>query len=41
MFDGLMGNNNNNGCGSGSNTEILCFLLVFLLLFTNFGCNNN
>lgn len=41
MNDGL--NNcccNNNGlfrCG-GSNSEILLFLVVFLLLFTNFGC---
>ncbi len=31
---------NNNGCGDST---ILFFLIVFLLLFTNFGCcgNNN
>ena len=39
------------GCGCGCNngilgnlfggdSEILFFLIVFLLLFTNFGCNN-
>lgn len=28
------------GCCSG-NSEILFFLIVFLLLFTNFGCCNN
>ena len=28
----------NNGCGDST---ILFFLIVFLLLFTNFGCCNN
>lgn len=37
----------NNGCGGnngccgglfGGNSEILFFLIIFLLLFTNFGC---
>jgi len=28
------------GCGCGGNSEILFFLIIFLLLFTNFGCNN-
>lgn len=50
MNDGLSGCNcgcncgcNNNGglfgsfCG-GNNSEILLFLVVFLLLFTSFGC---
>ena len=27
-----------NGCGCGDNSEILFFIIVFLLLFTNFGC---
>lgn len=31
------GNNNGCGCGCGDST-ILFFLIVFLLLFTNFGC---
>ena len=26
------------GCGCGSNSEVLFFLIVFLLLFTDFGC---
>ena len=26
----------NNGCGD--NSEILFFIIIFLLLFTNFGC---
>lgn len=30
---------NNNGCGNDS--TVLFFLIVFLLLFTNFGCCNN
>lgn len=30
-------NNDNCGCGCGDST-ILFFLIVFLLLFTNFGC---
>lgn len=25
-------------CGCGNDTTILFFLIVFLLLFTNFGC---
>lgn len=29
------------GCGCGGNSEILFFIIVFLLLFTNFGCCNN
>lgn len=30
------------GCGCGNNdSTILFFLIVFLLLFTNFGCCNN
>ena len=29
------------GCGCGGNSEILFFLIIFLLLFTNFGCCNN
>ncbi len=35
---GLFGNN---GCGCGGNSEILFFIIIFLLLFTNFGCCNN
>lgn len=41
----------NNGCcgnglsglfgGCGGNSEILFFLIIFLLLFTNYGCCNN
>lgn len=41
------GNNGNgilgglfNGCGCG-NSEILFFIIIFLLLFTNCGCGNN
>lgn len=31
-----------NGCGcGGNNSEVLFFLIIFLLLFTNFGCCNN
>ena len=26
------------GCGCGDNSEILFFIIIFLLLFTNFGC---
>ena len=33
MLSGLF-----NGCGC--NSEILFFIIVFLLLFTNFGCCN-
>lgn len=29
---------NNRGCGCGNDSTILFFLIVFLLLFTNFGC---
>ncbi len=40
------GNGNNGGlfggnCGCGGNSEILFFIIIFLLLFTNFGCCNN
>lgn len=40
---GCGGNNNGffGGCGCGGNSEILFFLIIFLLLFTNFGCCNN
>ena len=32
----------NNGCGCGNgDTSILFFLIIFLLLFTNYGCCNN
>ena len=31
-------NNSSNGC---SDNTILLFLIIFLLLFTNFGCCNN
>ena len=27
--------------GCGCNSEILFFIIIFLLLFTNFGCCNN
>lgn len=31
--------NNNNGLfGCGCDSEILFFIIIFLLLFTNFGC---
>ena len=36
LFNGLFNNNGNNGCGDNG---ILFFLIVFLLLFTNCGCN--
>lgn len=37
LFGGLFGRNNNDcGCGDGG---ILFFIIVFLLLFTNCGCN--
>ena len=29
------------GCGCNGNNEILFFIIVFLLLFTNFGCCRN
>jgi hypothetical protein len=45
---GNNGNNSNNGnsvlsnlfggCGCSGDTEILLFIIVFLLLFTSFGC---
>ncbi len=35
ILGGLFGGN---GCGCGGNSEILFFIIVFLLLFTNFGC---
>lgn len=44
---GCGGNNGNCGlfggcgCGCGGNSEILFFIIVFLLLFTNFGCCGN
>ena len=38
MLGGLFGRR---GCGCGSNSEVLFFLIVFLLLFTDFGCCNN
>lgn len=37
--NGILGNLFN-GCGCG-NSEILFFIIIFLLLFTNFGCGNN
>ena len=33
-FGGLFGGN---GCGCSNDTEILFFIIIFLLLFTNFG----
>ena len=27
-----------NGCGCSDNSELLFFIIIFLLLFTNFGC---
>lgn len=36
FLGGLFGGN---GCGCDS--EILFFIIIFLLLFTNFGCCNN
>ena len=35
------GNNGFLGNLCGGNSEILFFLIIFLLLFTNFGCCNN
>lgn len=35
ILGGLFGNN---GCGCGNDSEILFFIIIFLLLFTNFGC---
>ena len=42
----MVGDNRNCGCGCGNNgglfggcdSEILFFIIIFLLLFTNFGC---
>lgn len=30
------GNNSNDACGN--NSIVLCFIIICLLLFTNFGC---
>ncbi len=38
ILGGLFGRR---GCGCGNNSEVLFFLIVFLLLFTDFGCCNN
>ena len=38
ILGGLFGGN---GCGCGNNSEILFFIIIFLLLFTNFGCGCN
>lgn len=37
VLGGLFGNN---GCGCGNDSTILFFIIIFLLLFTNFGCCN-
>ncbi len=34
ILGGMFGKNN---CGCSNDTEILFFLIIFLLLFTNFG----
>ena len=31
----------NNNCFFGCDSEILFFIIIFLLLFTNFGCGCN
>ena len=36
MFGGLFGGNGC-GCGCSNDSEILFFIIIFLLLFTNFG----
>lgn len=39
---GILGgilNNSRCGCGCGGDSTILFFIIVFLLLFTNCGCN--
>lgn len=47
VVDATIGCNGNNGgfldnlLGGNGNTEILLFLVVFLLLFTSFGRQNN
>ncbi len=33
LFSNLFG-----GCGCGNDSTILFFIIIFLLLFTNFGC---
>ena len=33
LLNGLVG-----GCGCGGDSTILFFIIIFLLLFTNFGC---
>ena len=38
---GLLGNMFNRNCGCGGDTEILFFIIIFLLLFTNFGSGFN
>ena len=35
IFNGLLG-----GCGCNGDNTILFFIIVFLLLFTNYGCCN-
>ncbi len=34
-------NNNSGFLGCGCDSEILFFIIIFLLLFTNFGCGCN
>ena len=34
------GCNNNGGLFGGCDSEVLFFIIIFLLLFTNFGCCN-
>ncbi len=36
VFGGLFGGNGC-GCGCSNDSEILFFIIIFLLLFTNFG----
>ena len=36
IFGGLFGGNGC-GCGCSNDSEILFFIIIFLLLFTNFG----
>lgn len=38
LFGGLFGRNDCD-CGCGGDNGILFFIIVFLLLFTNCGCN--
>lgn len=37
LLNGIFGGNGC-GCGCGNDCTILFFIIVFLLLFTNFGC---